>query len=334
MTKIELHKYVEESTGNESNICQISAVKNGGIVYSDSWRGFTQSSAANVNSVTKGIMALLTGIALDKGFIKSTGQKVMEFFPNYTVKRGEKTIYDVTVEHLLTMTAPYKYRSEPWTKVCTSPDWTKAALDLLGGKKGITGEFKYATLGIQILAGIIENASGMKCIDFANEFLFGPLDIPKHKIHGESSKEDQFNFIMNKLPMDNEWYSDPQDTVTAGWGLTLSANDMAKIGYMLINKGIYGGRQVLSEEWIKQMTAPKVQLDKKFGNMQYCYLWYLPRKNSKAFAAIGDFGNIIYADPEKDIAVGITGTFKPRIFDRVDFIEKNVIPLVESLWYK
>ncbi len=237
--KKELHKYVSESTGNESNICQICAVKNGEIVYSDNWHGFQTDSATNVMSVTKGIMALLVGIAVDRGFIVTTSQKVMDFFPDYTVKRGEKTIYDVTLEHLLTMTAPYKYRSEPWTKVCTSQDWTKAALDLLGGRSGITGKFKYATLGIQILAGIVENASGMKCIDFANKYLFAPLGIPEHKMHGDSSKEDQFDFLMNKKPRGNEWYSDPKGTVTAGWGLTLSAYDMAKIGCMLIGGGVF-----------------------------------------------------------------------------------------------
>ena len=279
----------------------------------------------------KGIMALLAGIAVDKGFIKSVDQKVLDFFPEYAVKRGEKTIYDVTLKHLLTMSAPYKYRSEPWTKVCTSQDWTKAALDLLGGRSGITGEFKYATLGIQILSGIIENSLGMKCIDFANRYLFAPLDIPEHKIHGASDKEDQFDFLMNKNPRVNEWYSDPQDTVTAGWGLTLSAHDMAKIGYVLINDGVYHDKRVISNEWIKQMTSPQLQLGKMFGNMQYCYLWYRPYKNRSIFAAIGDGGNIIYADPERNISVGVTGTFKPRIFDRVDFIEKNVIPIIERL---
>ena len=331
MTQIEFHKFVEESKGNESNICQICAIKDGEPVYSDNWHGFQFESAANVMSVTKGIMALLAGIAVDKGFISSTDRKVMDFFPDYTVKRGEKTIYDVTLEHLLTMTAPYKYRSEPWTKVCTSRDWTKAALDLLGGRSGITGKFKYATLGIQILAGVIENASGMKCIDFANEFLFAPLDIPEHSIHGDSSKDDQFDFLMNKNPRKPEWYSDPQGTVTAGWGLTISAYDMAKIGDMLINGGVYHDKRIISNEWITKMTSPKLQLGKMFGNMQYGYLWYRPHKDKPIFAAIGDGGNIIYADPEKRISVGITGTFKPRIFDRADFIENKVIPLIEGV---
>ena len=229
MKKEALHGYIETSTGNESNICQIVAIADERTVYEDCWRGYAKDDPVNVNSVTKGVMALLTGIAVDKDYIRDVDQKVLDFFPDYEVRRGEKTIYDVTLRHLLTMTAPYKYKSEPWKKVCTSQDWTLAALDLLGGRKGLTGEFKYATLGIQILSGIIEHASNERCIDFANRHLFLPLDIPEHVIHGDSSVEDQFAFFMNKGPRKNEWYSDPQGTVTAGWGLCLSGEDLAKI---------------------------------------------------------------------------------------------------------
>ena len=330
MNREELHEFISSSTGNEANICQISAFRNGITVYEDCWRGYKNEDAVNVNSVTKGVMALLAGIALDRGYIKSTDQKVMDFFPDYKVKKGEKTIFDVTVRHLLTMTAPYKYRSEPWKKVCTSQDWTLAVLDFLGGRKGITGEFRYATLGIQILAGIIEHATGEKCIDFANRNLFIPLGIPEHTIHGDSSKEDQFDFFMNKNPRNNEWYSDPQDTVTAGWGLCLSARDMAKIGELVLNSGLYNGRIIVSENYIHEMTAPHLKLGERFGYMSYGYLWYRPCDDREVYAAIGDSGNIIYVNKEKNVSVGITGTFKPRIFDRVDFIERKVLPALEE----
>ena len=290
--------------------------------------GYKTGDAVNVNSVTKGVMALLAGIALDRGCIRSVDQKVMDFFPDYTVKRGEKTIYDVTIKHLLTMTAPYKYRSEPWTKVCTSEDWTLAVLDFLGGRKGITGEFKYATLGIQILAGVIENAAGEKCIDFANRNLFRPLGLPDRIPHGDSSKEDQFDFFMNKNPRKYEWYTDPQDTVTAGWGLCMSARDMAVIGTLVSNYGQYGGKRIISEEYLKDMLAPHLKLGERFGYMNYGYLWYKPYDDKEVYAAIGDSGNIIYVNMEQKISVGITGTFKPRIFDRVDFIEKKVLPVI------
>lgn len=326
MNKEEFHAYVSESKGNESNICQICAMRNGAAVYEDSWRGFAADDAVNVNSVTKGVMALLAGIAADKGFI-SVDDKVMDYFPDYQVKRGEKTIYDVTVRHLLTMTAPYKGKSEPWKKVCTSDDWTKAALDFLGGRSGITGEFRYATLGIQILAGIIERASGEKLIDFANMNLFIPLGIPEHTIHGDSSKEDQFDFFMNKGPRKNEWYSDPQGAVTAGWGLCASAEDLARIGDMVLNEGRFNGTRIVSSDWINSMLTPYQKLGERFGNMYYGYLWYKPFEDREVYAAIGDCGNIIYVNREVNIAVGVTGTFKPMIFDRVEFIEKNVLPL-------
>ena len=326
MNKEEFHAYVSESKGNESNICQICAMRNGAAVYEDSWRGFKADDPVNVNSVTKGVMALLAGIAADKGFI-SIDDKVMDYFPDYQVKRGEKTICDVTVRHLLTMTAPYKGKSEPWKKVCTSDDWTKAALDFLGGRAGITGEFRYATLGIQILAGIIERASGEKLIDFANKNLFIPLGIPEHIIHGDSSKEDQFDFFMNKGPRKNEWYSDPQDTVTAGWGLCASAKDLARMGDMVLNEGRFNGTRIVSSGWINSMLTPYQKLGERFGNMYYGYLWYKPFEDREVYAAIGDCGNIIYVNREVNIAVGVTGTFKPMIFDRVEFIEKNVLPL-------
>lgn len=325
MTKNELHTFVSSSKGNESNICQIYAFKNEEVIFDESFKDYNSDTPININSVTKGVMALLTGIAIDKGYIKSVNQKVMDFFPDYIPKRGEKTIYDVTIKHLLTMTAPYKGRSEPWKKVCTSEDWTKAILDNLGGRSGITGEFRYATLGIQILSGIIENAINGKLIDFANEYLFLPLGIPKHELHGDSSKEDQFAFFMNKTPRRHEWYSDPKDVVTAGWGLCLSAKDEAKLGELVLNDGVYQGKQIISKEWIKEMLTPRQKLGMMFGYMEYGYLWYKPYKDKEVYAAIGDSGNIIYVNKEKNVSVGITGTFKPRIFDRVQFIEKYII---------
>ncbi len=328
MNKEQLHILISESAGNESNICQIYAIKDGVAVYDDSWHGFMTEDAMNVNSVTKGVMALLVGIALDRGYIKNVDQKVIDFFPDYSVKRGEKTIYDVTIRHLLTMTAPYKGKSEPWEKVCTSEDWTLAILDYLGGRQGITGEFRYATLGTQILAGIIEIAAGEKCINFANKNLFEPLRLPERILHGDSSKEDQFDFFMNKNPRKYEWYSDPQGTVAAGWGLCMSGKDMAVLGLLVLNDGLYNGRRIVSEGYLRDMTAPHLKLDGKFGFMNYGYLWYKPYDDREVYAAIGDSGNIIYVNKEENISVGITGTFKPRIFDRVDFIEQKVLPMI------
>ncbi|MCR4788764.1 MAG: beta-lactamase family protein [Lachnospiraceae bacterium] len=328
MNREQLHRYISQSTGNESNICQIYAIRDGKTVYDECWHGFKTSDAMNVNSVTKGVTALLAGIALDKGSIGSVEAKVMDFFPDYTVKRGEKTIYDVTVRHLLTMTAPYKGKSEPWKKVCTSQDWTLGILDHLGGRNGITGEFRYATLGIQILAGIIERATGEKLIDLANRELFEPLDLPDRIPHGDSSKEDQFDFFMNRNPRKYEWYSDPQGSVTAGWGMCASAFDLARIGELVLYGGEFNGKRIISKNYLDEMLKPHIKLGERFGFMNYGYLWYKPFDDREVYAAIGDSGNIIYVNKKKNISVGMTGTFKPRIFDRVEFIEQKLLPVI------
>ena len=151
--------------------------------------------------------------------------------------------------------------------MCTSDDWTIAILDYLGGRKGIIGEFRYATLGIQILAGIIERASREKCIDYANRNLFEPLGLPKRILHGDSFKEDQLDFLLNKNPGKAEWYSDPQNTVTAGWGLCMSAREMAVVGELVLNNGMYNGIRVISAEYISDMLRPHLKLGERFG---YC----------------------------------------------------------------
>ena len=136
MNQEEFHSFISAA---QENICQMTALKNGVILINDTWHDFKTTDTVHIMSVTKSVVSLLIGIALDKGFIQSIHQPVLDFFPDYTTKRGEKTIQQVTLKHLLTMTAPYKYRSEPWTKVCSSDDWTVAALDLLGGRAGLTG---------------------------------------------------------------------------------------------------------------------------------------------------------------------------------------------------
>ncbi len=335
MTKEDIHDHVVNSKGLEKGICQICAICDGEIVYEDAWRRYKKESTIQVMSVTKGIMALLTGIAIDRGNIQSTKQRVLDFFPDYQVKRGEKTIYDVTIEHLLTMTAPFKYRSEPWKKVCSSTNWAKAVLDYLGGRSGFSGKYSYTTIGLQILSGIIENATGIKCIDFANEKLFAPLAICSHTLHSPVSETDQRSFMMSKTQRDNEWFADPNGTVAAGWGLTLSACDMAKIGWMLVNDGMYGQTRVLSKEWITQMTAPILRTGDQWDSYYYGYLWYRPYGNAPVYAAIGTRGNLIYVNEEMRIAVGVTGTSKFGMENQIGFVEKYVVPMVEERrgWY-
>ena len=303
------------------NVCQIVVLKDGAEVFSDVWNGYAKEDCVHIMSATKTIMALLAGIAIDKGLIGSVNDKVQDYFPDYQVKRGERTIQEVTLRHLLTMTAPYKCKGDPWTKVCGSEDWTKASLDLLGGRKGLTGEFNYQTVCLHILSGILFKATGMKMIDFANKYLFAPIGIKEHKTFSVGNAEEHKAFTISKTPKENVWFADPQGLGTPGYGLCMSASDMAKIGQLCLNHGMADGTQIVSADWIREITMPTYTADERFGNMKYGSLWWILDERGPVYAAIGDSGNVIYVDEKEKLTVAVASYFKPAVFDRIDLIE-------------
>ncbi|MDF2858433.1 MAG: penicillin-binding protein beta-lactamase class, partial [Neobacillus sp.] len=138
---------LEKKINNDySNITGVVVLKEGKTLYENYFNECSAISRIHVYSVTKSIISILIGIAMDKGYIKSINQKVLDFFPDYIVKRREKTIQNITLKNLLTMTAPYKYNLiVPYIKYFTSNDYVKFTLDLLGGRRQI-GEFKYTPL--------------------------------------------------------------------------------------------------------------------------------------------------------------------------------------------
>ena len=89
MTKEELHELIETE---QQNICQIEVIRDDKTVYADTWNNYKSDDCVHVMSVTKSIMALLVGIAIDKGQIKSVDDKVLDYFPEYKVKRGENNL--------------------------------------------------------------------------------------------------------------------------------------------------------------------------------------------------------------------------------------------------
>ena len=323
----ELYLHIQN---NQPNICQISVLQNGQELWAAEWNGYKKTDCTHIMSATKSVVSLLVGIAVDRGMIGDVEDKVLSYFPDYRVKRGEKTIYDVTIKHLLTMRAPYKGQSDPWTRVCISPDWTAASLDFLGGKAGITDEFSYRTVCLHILSGILYRATGMNTVEFANRYLFRPLGIAEHENYFAKSAEEHRHFIMDKAPKQNVWFADPQGIGTPGYGLCMSASDMAKIGALCLQNGAWNGKQIVSAKWVQEMLTPRTIEDGRFCGMHYGYLWWIVHPERNIYAAIGNSGNIIYADPNRNAAVAVSSYFKPTVPDRVGFIEDILLPTLQE----
>ena len=202
-------KALENAINSEySTIAGLIVQRNGITLLEDYFNGYSADTAFHVFSVTKSIVSALIGIAIEKGYIGSIDQKVLDFFPGYTLKRGEKTAQRVTIRDMLTMTTPFKYKSAPYTKYFSSESWVKSALDLLGGK-GEIGPFRYTPLiGPDILTGILTNVTGQSVLKFAYENLFSPLGIGVTQNVVFSTKEEQLSIMKDRH--ESGWVTDPQ----------------------------------------------------------------------------------------------------------------------------
>jgi CubicO group peptidase (beta-lactamase class C family) len=307
-----------------SNITGVVVLKGGKIQYETYYHDCTSLSKIHVYSVSKSIISILIGIAIDKGYIKSINQKVLEFFPDYAVKKREKTIQNITLKDLLTMTAPYKYKIAPYIRYFMSNDWVKFTLDLLGGKEQI-GKFRYTPLiGPDILSGILVKVTGQSVLDFATEHLFSPLGITVDGNLVFHSAKEQREF--NKSTNISGWVTDMCGVNAGGWGLTLSPTDMAKIGQLYLAGGKWDGKQIVSTSWIDESTKEHSRWEEM--NLAYGYLWWIVDEEEHACAAMGDGGNVIYFNKKKDIVVSISSLFKPNVMDRIDFIKEYIEPMV------
>jgi CubicO group peptidase (beta-lactamase class C family) len=299
-----------------SNINGIIVVRNGFIAYEKYFNSNGPDNAHHVTSVTKSILSALIGIAIDAGYIKDVDQKVLEFFPEYAPEADEKQKREITIRHLLTMTAPYPFAdwNEPLDQLCMQPDWVKYTLDMLG-QQGSVGAFKYCTAGAHLLSVIITRSTGQSAREFANERLFKPIgmkEIPDYEM-----KSFEFEDLFGERV--KGWVEDPTGHSTGGWGLTLNPRDMARFGYLYLNCGLWNDNQIISRQWIAESTA--------INPNNYGYLWWLREEDGLfTYSAVGDGGNIICCIPEKDLVVAIASEFIIDPKDQWSLIKEYILP--------
>ncbi|AYB44662.1 serine hydrolase domain-containing protein [Paenibacillus lautus] len=300
------------------NINGMVVVRNGYIVYEKYDHGYGPVDTHHVASVTKSVLSALIGIAIGAGYIDNADQKVLDFFPEYEHKSADRQIQQITLRHLLTMTAPYPFKDwhEPLDKMCMQPDWVAYTLDMLG-EGGTLGAFKYSTAGVHLLSAIITRTTGKSARAFANEHLFRPIgmtEIPDHDMGSFG-----FDHLFGKDV--RGWVKDPGGNTTGGWGLTLSPRDMARFGFLYLNRGLWDGQPIIPGDWIDQSTAMNAN--------HYGYLWWLRDEDGiYTYSAVGDGGNVICCIPEKDMVVAIASSFIANPRDRWTLIKEGVLSAV------
>ena len=261
------------------DIHSILIVRHGYLVTEAYFSPFQASSIHSLASCAKSLVSALTGIAIEKGYIDSVNHKMLDYFSDRPIKNGAGK-QAITLEHMLTMSAGLAW--DEWRpvdpqntffKLTQSQDWMQFALDRPVAQQPGT-QWNYNTSLPNLLTSIIEKTSQMTILDFAKRFLFAPLGITDYEV-----------------------------VVEAGGTLNvaLTPREMAKLGYLYLNKGVWDGNPVIPAGWVKTSTANHIHTP---HGQNYGYFWWLP--SFGGFAAEGDGAQLIFVLPDLDMVVVMT----------------------------
>jgi CubicO group peptidase (beta-lactamase class C family) len=295
----------EISQGVFPNIHSLLIARNNKLVYEKYWTGKDEiwgdaigevshgvDSLHDLRSVSKSVVAICTGIAIEQGKIKSVDQKVFDFFPEYkSLDTG--LISQLTIKHLLTMSSglvwneavPYDDPRNSEVLMIKSPNPVQYVLSQpMDTIPGVVWKYNGGTT--QLLAAIIEKTTGKKVDSFAAENLFAPLGIKRF-----------------------EWIKFPgSDNPAAASGLRLRSRDILKFGMMCYNKGNYNGKQIVPAGWIETSFQPQVQ---RGNNGAYGYQFWMfndtvDNKPGQLVACVGNGDQRIFFNPGKQLLVVVT----------------------------
>ena len=283
-------------------------VRNGHIVLEANGYTYHRDDLRNIQSCTKSVSSALIGIAIDKGYIQSVRQPVLAFFPERKAKRRNNDKKSMTLENVLTMTTglkcrdSYLYQWNGLTRMQARKDWVKYMIDLPMSEKPGT-HFEYCNGASFLLSAIIQKKTGMNALSFAEKYLFAPLGISKIK-----------------------WPSNPRG-ITIGWGqLEMRPRDMAKIGYLYMNDGVWEGKQIISSQWIRESTRKHTIAT---GLPGYGYQWWII--NDDIYAAIGYYGQFIIVAPKERLVAVFTSSLPLKyMLIPVGLLGAYILPAVRS----
>jgi len=269
-------------------------VKNGYIVFEKYYYGGGIDQSTNLHSVTKSFSSALVGFLVDDGVVSSTNQQMATLMPDYP---GFK---EITLHHALTHTTGLSWSEEGilWENWVASDDWVREALsrgfETTPGKK-----FKYSSANSHFLTSLAYYKTGIFPGQIAKERLFDPLGI-SFEVFSEPVEYNRWRDYIK--PLSQSWRKDTKGIEIAATCLYLTARDMAKFGYLFLNRGMWDSTQILSEEWIRASTRERVR--NIYGRYSYGYQWWITFVDGQpTFLASGYGGQIVAVVPSLDLVV-------------------------------
>ncbi|WP_284423920.1 MULTISPECIES: serine hydrolase [unclassified Bradyrhizobium] len=301
------------AAGQLSEVDSIVVVRHGALVYE---RYFNRPHAISYdaatrhvgNSMTKSVVSLLLGIAVDRGLIGDLDTPALSFFPEFAELRTPDKAR-ITLRHLLTMTAGLNSSMSPQLLSRDRDPDRHAFEKALAREPGAA--FEYSSLDSEIIGAILEKATGKPLDMFAMDELFRPLGIT-----------------------DVDWYGRlGNQRAMSSTGLSLRPRDWAKIGQLVLNQGAWDGKQLVSSSWIAQSTSPQVSAPKSFS---YGFQWWLGhsavRDHTVAWtAALGFNAQKLIVIPEYDLVVVFHASRESvqMVAPEIELLNRYILPALQ-----
>ncbi len=262
-------------------------VRNGVIVDEYYKEGYDETSVFTLQSTSKSITSAIFGIAMEKGYIDSVDTPISTYFPSI-LNDGSEYKSQITVWNLLTHTTGLNVSDTGnWTQWISSDNWVDYVLNSSAiSRPGTT--FNYFTGNTHLLSAIIQQTTGRTTLDFGKEFLFDPLDIDSV-----------------------ECTTDSQGISDGGNGFAMNVYDMAKIGQLYLNEGVWEGEQIIPQQWVYDSTT--VQFERSSGSADYGYQWWVRTfgdNDYPAYFAQGHYGQYIFVVPDLELVVIMTSHYE------------------------
>lgn len=284
-------------------IHSLLVLRHGTIVHETYAYPFRPAARHDIASCTKTITALLVGIAIDQGKLNSLDTTLDKLFPGRTIDKFDNRKRAITLGDLLTMRSGLASFSDGVTllRMQQAPEWVQFGLDLAAGRP--PGQsFNYLSVNTHLLSAAVQQAVDMPTAEFAREQLFAPLAIN-----------------------DFGWPTDPAG-IAHGWGdLRLLPTDMAKLGLLLLHDGKFGGKQVVSRDWVRHMTTGDVATSNRFYPRYGFQCWL----GEGVFAALGRGGQRIIVAPDRELIVVVTAGADPKQETALDRLCLDLISAIE-----
>ena len=257
-------------------------VHRGEVVLAEAFRGPPVDRPVNVKSVSKTVVAALTGAALDRGEIAGLDATLGAVIPDLIPPGADPQVRDITLEHLVTMQAGLERTSgSNYGAWVSSPNWVADALSRpFVAEPG--GRMLYSTGSFHVLGAALARASGSSLLAQARARLGDPLDI--------------------EIPA---WTRDPQGFYLGGNEMALSPTALARIGELYRAGGTVDGTHVLSMAWVDRSLVARTR--SPFSGLDYGYGWFLGRRRGWRLAlARGYGGQLICVVPDLELTLAVT----------------------------